>query len=140
MARLSSRHSPAMRSYCLPATSPAPHGGPRLLMVLGTVLLLLSGGVVAYPRWAEWRHYAQQPARPADILPVAVAAAPPGPGRGAVAAPAPSARAPTSDLRRRPQRITIPRIRVDTSVMEVVVEDGAYQVPAFDVGHHADSA
>ena len=41
MARLSSRHGPAMRSYCLPATSPAPHGGPRLLMMLGTGIVML---------------------------------------------------------------------------------------------------
>lgn len=137
MAGLTPLHRPAMRSYSLPAAPPAARGGARLLMLLGTALLLLGGGVVAYPRWAEWQHQAQQPARPSDALPVALAAAP-GSGRGA-AAPAAPALAPPSDPRRRPVWITIPRIRVDTSITEVGVEDGAYQVPAFDVGHHADS-
>jgi LPXTG-site transpeptidase (sortase) family protein len=108
-------------------------------MLLGAALILLAVGVVAYPRWAEWQHQARQSARPADALPLAQATAAPGPGRGALAAPAAPALAQPPDPRRRPVWITIPRIRVDTSITEVVVEDGAYQVPAFDVGHHADS-
>jgi LPXTG-site transpeptidase (sortase) family protein len=126
-----------MRSYSLQATPPAPSGSVLVLLLLGTVLLLSGGGVLAYPRWAEWQHQAQQPARPPDALPVALAPAA-GPGRGAPA-PAAPAPAPPSDARRRPVWITIPRIRVDTSITEVGIEDGAYQVPAFDVGHHADS-
>jgi LPXTG-site transpeptidase (sortase) family protein len=106
-------------------------------MLLGIALLGLGGAVMAYPRWAEWQHYARQPARPADVV-QAAEATPPGPGRGAVAQ-APASAQP-ADPRRRPLWITIPRIGVDTSITQVVVEDGAYQVPAFDVGHHADSA
>ncbi len=34
----------------------------------------------------------------------------------------------------------IPRIAVDAAVSDVQVEDGYYQVPWFDVGHHFDSA
>jgi len=36
--------------------------------------------------------------------------------------------------------MVIPRIGVDSSIMEMQAQDGEYQVPSFDVGHHADSA
>jgi LPXTG-site transpeptidase (sortase) family protein len=137
MARLSPSLPPTARSYRVAAATPLPHGGALVLMLLGTLLFVLGGAVMAYPRWAEWQHYARQPARPADTQPAA-AAATPGTGRGAAATALASA--PPADLRRRPLWITIPRIGVDTSITEVIVEDGAYQVPAFDVGHHADSA
>jgi LPXTG-site transpeptidase (sortase) family protein len=34
----------------------------------------------------------------------------------------------------------IPRIGVDSSIMEMEIQGATYQVPSFDVGHHADSA
>jgi LPXTG-site transpeptidase (sortase) family protein len=39
-----------------------------------------------------------------------------------------------------PVWITIPRIGVKSSIMAVGAQGSAYQVPSFDVGHHADSA
>jgi len=39
----------------------------------------------------------------------------------------------------RPVRIQIPRIRVDSAVVEVGVRDGEYRVPPWQVGHHVDS-
>ncbi|HEY7062655.1 MAG TPA: class F sortase [Chloroflexota bacterium] len=35
--------------------------------------------------------------------------------------------------------MAIPRLRVDSAVTDVGVHDGAYDVPLWDVGHHADS-
>jgi LPXTG-site transpeptidase (sortase) family protein len=39
-----------------------------------------------------------------------------------------------------PVWITIPRIRVDSKVLPVGVQNGEYQVPSWEVGYHADSA
>jgi LPXTG-site transpeptidase (sortase) family protein len=39
-----------------------------------------------------------------------------------------------------PVWISIPRIGVNSSVVQVGARGGEYQVPSFDVGHHADSA
>jgi LPXTG-site transpeptidase (sortase) family protein len=125
-----------MRSYRVPAVPPPARGVARLLMAAGTALLLLAGAVTAYPRWAEWQYQLHQPPRPAEALPVAAPAAT---ERGALADPAAPAPAQPRNLLGRPTWITIPRIKVDTSITEVHVEDGAYQVPAFDVGHHDDS-
>jgi len=40
----------------------------------------------------------------------------------------------------RPVWMAIPSIGVDASVTDVGIQDGAYQVPQWDVGHHADSS
>jgi LPXTG-site transpeptidase (sortase) family protein len=39
-----------------------------------------------------------------------------------------------------PLRMQIPRIGVNSSVTKVAVANGEYQVPGWDVGHHADSS
>jgi LPXTG-site transpeptidase (sortase) family protein len=36
-------------------------------------------------------------------------------------------------------RMQIPRIRVNSSVLEVGIANGEYQVPGWEIGHHADS-
>lgn len=40
----------------------------------------------------------------------------------------------------RSERMVIPRIGVDSEITEVGVSGGEYEVPAWSVGHHADSA
>lgn len=48
--------------------------------------------------------------------------------------PAPAAPAPAIDLR--PTRLTIPKIELDSAVIEVFVQDGAWQVADYAVGYH----
>jgi LPXTG-site transpeptidase (sortase) family protein len=132
----------APRTYVL---GTRPRGGPRrldnALIAIGAVLILLGLGLFAYPRWAEWQHHSRRPAGPQEDLParlLASASEPGGPAWGVV--PSGAAGAPPAAPVSRPLWMLIPRIGVDSSVMEMEAQGGEYQVPSFDVGHHADSA
>jgi LPXTG-site transpeptidase (sortase) family protein len=108
----------------------------RAALALGVLLVLLGSGTVAYAQWAEWQHVLSRPARPEEpAAPQIVAPAATGASAtaGAVAALAPG----EAGL---PIWLEIARIQVDAPVVEMGVEGGEYQVPSFDVGHHADSA
>jgi len=70
---------------------------------------------------------------PAALLAPTAAATP-------VVSPTPEPSAAPRPSYGRPAWIKIPRIGVDSSVMEVGVRGGEYEVPAWDVGYHADSA
>jgi LPXTG-site transpeptidase (sortase) family protein len=138
------------------ASRPTPPGGARsyqlrakrresrgvlsnALLAVGFLFVLLGGGTVAYAQWADWQHRARQPAGPREALAPSLAAPTAGPSRGVAADPAAPVAAP-QDPAGKPVWITIPRINVDSSIMAMSVQDGEYQVPSFDVGHHADSA
>jgi LPXTG-site transpeptidase (sortase) family protein len=101
------------------------------------VLLVLVGtGTVAYAQWAEWHHALGRPARPEEPATpqnVALAAS----GANANAGPGAALAPGEAGL---PIWLEISRIQVDAPVVQMGVEGGEYQVPSFDVGHHADSA
>jgi sortase (surface protein transpeptidase) len=99
---------------------------------LGVLLLGLCGGILLYGPWLEFQHRAQRPAYAAEAV-AAVAAIPDDAADEAGADP-------REDHVERALWIEIPRIGVDARVVEVSVQGGEYQVPSFDVGHHADSA
>src|SRR4051794_30607378 len=153
---LSPRGGPMARRIGRPgATAPAaprtyvlgtrPRGAPRrldtALIAIGAVLILSGLGLFAYPRWAEWQHHSRRPAGPQEDLPARLlgsASEPGGPAWGVV--PSGTAVAPPAAPVSRPIWMLIPRLGVDSSVMEMEAQGGEYQVPSFDVGHHADSA
>jgi sortase A len=100
------------------------------------LLVLVGTGTAAYAQWAEWQHTLGRPARPeapAALESVAQAASGTSGTAEAVVALAPG----EAGL---PLWLEIASIQVDAPVMEMGVEGGEYQVPSFDVGHHADSA
>jgi LPXTG-site transpeptidase (sortase) family protein len=99
---------------------------------LGVLLLGLCGGILLYGPWLEFQHQAQRPAHAAEVV-AAVATIPDDAADEAGAEP-------SRDRVERAVWIEIPRIGVDARVIEVSVQGGEYQVPSFDVGHHADSA
>jgi LPXTG-site transpeptidase (sortase) family protein len=97
------------------------------------LLVLLGTGTIAYAQWTEWQHSLSRPARPEEPAAVPVVAPPASATGGGVTALAPGAAGP-------PIWLEIPRIQVDAPVVAMGVVGGEYQVPSFDVGHHADSA
>ena len=109
------------------------------LLALGLLCLLAGGGTVAYASLAEWQHRAQRPAGPQEALAPSLTLPAGGPSRGVLADPAARVAAP-QDPAGKPVWLKIPRINVDSSIMQMDVQGGEYQVPSFDVGHHADSA
>jgi len=112
------------------------------LFAAGMLLVVLGLGTAAYAQWAESQHRLQQPAGPQEMLPERLDLQASGaPGRGAAAVGlVPPAGAATARSTERPVWMNIPRIKLDSSVVEVGVQDGEYQVPSFDVGHHEGSA
>jgi LPXTG-site transpeptidase (sortase) family protein len=109
-----------------------------LLLALGALLLVLGGGTVAYAQWTEWQHARQARLEPREALPARLeGVAPLGTAAGASASRQPVApQVPVGE----PVRMDIPRIGVHAAVMALLPKDGEYQVPAFDIGYHADSA
>jgi LPXTG-site transpeptidase (sortase) family protein len=104
------------------------------LLAAGLLLLLASVGLLVYGPWREQQHLAARPAGPGETLPAR---------RDAPAADGAdrSVRMGTAKaLGESAVWMDIPRIGVDAPVMEMQLDHGEYQVPSFDVGHHADSA
>jgi len=130
-------HLASARSYRIGGPPAGPRRGViRAALAIGVLLLLVGTGTVAYAQWAEWQHALGRPARPgelASLASVAEGASGTSATTAAVAALAPG----EAGL---PLWLEIDRIQVDAPVMEMGVEGGEYQVPSFDVGHHADSA
>lgn len=127
------------RSYRLAASRVgAPPRPSTLVLTFGVLLVVFGLGTAGYARFLDWQHQVQQPVGPGEVLTASIEPLPAGPGRGA-AAPSVPAAVPPQDPAGRPTWIMIPRIGVDTSVMEVGIQNGEYQVASFDVGHHADS-
>jgi len=141
-AALASHPSAHARTYRLRAQPAGSLWRPdTVLIVVGALLLLSALALAVYPRWAEWRHQQQRPPAPQETLPARLASAEsPHPSWGepgpAVLAARPAIDAPVE----RPVWMVIPRIGVDSSIMEMDIQGDTYQVPSFDVGHHADSA
>lgn len=109
------------RATPVPGESP-PQGGSALPGRAGQVL----------PRFALQ-------ADPPELAP-----APVGPGGRGAAAPAEASAgapwvSPGASQAEQAVWIVIPRIRVDAPVVEVGIENGFYQVPAHEVGHHFDT-
>lgn len=133
------------------------------LMAAGLLLILSGLTLYTYPMYGEWRHSLSLD-RPTDqaLLPQLVRASPtaevspqPEARPTAEATPAPSATpeptptnapsptpspTPTPVSYGAPVWLTIPSIDVDAKVVEVGLWKGEYWVPAYDVGHHGDSA
>src|SRR4051794_31194929 len=153
---LSPRGGPMARRIGRPgATAPAaprtyvlgtrPRGAPRrldtALIAIGAVLILSGLGLFAYPRWAEWQHHSRRPAGPQEDLPARLLGSSSDAGAPAWGVvPSGAASAPPAAPVSRPLWMLVPRIGVDSSVIEMEVQGEEYQVPSFDVGHHADSA
>jgi LPXTG-site transpeptidase (sortase) family protein len=132
--------SNSVRSYSLRAERPERRSWlGNALLALGLLCLLAGGGTVAYASLAEWQHRAQRPAGPQETLASSLTLPVAGPSRGVLADPSAPVAAP-QDPAGKPVWLKIPRISVDSSVMQMDIEGGEYQVPSFDVGHHADSA
>jgi LPXTG-site transpeptidase (sortase) family protein len=90
--------------------------------------------MLVYVPWREQEHLARRPAGPQEELPARwEAPSADGTERGVRLAA-------TKTLGEGPEWMGIPRIGVDAPVMEMGLQVGEYQVPSFDVGHHADSA
>ena len=104
--------------------------------LLAAGLLSLAGGVASllYAPWREQAHLAARPARPDNAPPPELQAP------SADGADSGVRLAATKAVGERAVWMTIPRIGVDAPVMEMGLQGGEYQVPSFDVGHHADSA
>jgi LPXTG-site transpeptidase (sortase) family protein len=115
--------------------------------LLAAGLLSLLGGTSAllYAPWREQEHLAQRPAGPHEELPARwEAPAEELPARreapGVDGADRGVHLAAAKALGEGAEWIAVPRIGVDSPVMEMGLQGGEYQVPSFDVGHHADSA
>jgi LPXTG-site transpeptidase (sortase) family protein len=104
------------------------------LLLAGLVVLLGAVGTLVYVPWREQQHLAQRPAGPRDDLPARWDALTAGGADGGVEI------ADAKALGEGPTWLGIPRIGVDAPVMAMGLQSGEYQVPSFDVGHHADSA
>lgn len=137
----------------------------RALLVIGGLLLALSGFLVSYTTWNEWQHRQSALAEPVALptvrpqVQVAVPTRVPTLAPTLAPAPTPTSEPPLAPtptveptLAPTPEpvdtfasygpaiRIQIPRIKVNSRIMEVGVKGGAYEAPAWEVGHHEDSA
>ena len=109
------------------------------LLALGLVALLGGAATLLYAQWQEQQHLVQRPPGPHEDLPARWDDAAVG-GTASDGANRGLRLAATKALGERATWMSIPRIGVDSSVMDVGLQGGEYQVPSFDVGHHADSA
>lgn len=102
--------------------------------MVGLLSLLGGAATLLYAPWREQEHLAQRPAGPREELPARWDAPTADGANRDVRLAAPKA------LGEPAKWMSIPRIGMDAPVMEMGLQGGEYQVPAFDVGHHADSA
>jgi LPXTG-site transpeptidase (sortase) family protein len=104
------------------------------LLALGVLTLLGGATTLLYAPWREAEHLAQQPDGPQEELPAQWdETTADGADRGLRLVAA-------KTLGESAEWMRIPRIGVNSPVMEMGLQGGEYQVPSFDVGHHVDSA